>query len=92
MNRRLLALCAAALFLAGCRTSLTPSVESLIKLRQPRVDTELRETDCADPVTIPDRDLSWQETSKLWGQDRVALVDCGARNRANRGSVKVVTR
>jgi len=58
----------------------------------PRADKSLTEEDCQRPVKLPAKFPGWSKTSKLWGQDRAALVDCFYRNRANRKGVKVVTK
>lgn len=37
---------------------------------------------CADPVDLPDRDISAREVGRLWGRDRAALRICEQRRRA----------
>jgi hypothetical protein len=37
---------------------------------------------CADPVLLPDRDLTDKETASKWGADRTALRVCEARRAA----------
>lgn len=37
---------------------------------------------CADPVPLPDRDLSEGEATNLWGKDRAALRACEPRRAA----------
>jgi hypothetical protein len=37
---------------------------------------------CADPVVLPDRDLSDKETASKWAADRTALRVCEARRAA----------
>ena len=34
---------------------------------------------CADPVVLPDRALSDRDIEVMWGRDRSALRECGAR-------------
>jgi hypothetical protein len=35
---------------------------------------------CHDPVALPQRGLTQAEVERLWGADRDALRDCGARH------------
>ncbi|BBF92374.1 hypothetical protein [Blastochloris tepida] len=37
---------------------------------------------CADPVTLPDRDLTEAETTSAWNRDRTALRTCETRRAA----------
>ncbi|SIQ24213.1 hypothetical protein SAMN05880590_102755 [Rhizobium sp. RU35A] len=37
---------------------------------------------CADPVTLPDRDLGEAEVHSLWGRDRTSLRICKVRQGA----------
>lgn len=37
---------------------------------------------CADPVKLPDRDLSASEVTTSWGRDRAALRICETRRAA----------
>lgn len=37
---------------------------------------------CADPVTLPDRNLSDAEATSLWGRDRTSLRICETRRAA----------
>ncbi len=37
---------------------------------------------CQPPVQVPDADLSAPQIARLWGRDRTALGDCGARHQA----------
>lgn len=47
---------------------------------------------CLDPVEIPDRDLTEDETLELWSQDRAELGDCGAKNEVLTQSITVLER
>ena len=66
---RTLYLCIAACLLTGCAAS-------------PSVDPARLIVPCDAPVVLPDRALSDQEIERLWGRDRAALRDCGARTGA----------
>ncbi|ESW92907.1 hypothetical protein X772_02800 [Mesorhizobium sp. LSJC280B00] len=48
--------------------------------------------DCNTVVAVPHRDMSLDETTRLWSQDRLSLGDCGKRHKALAGNVKVLTR
>ncbi len=37
---------------------------------------------CADTVPLPDRDLTQAEIARLWGRDRLALLQCAYRHEA----------
>lgn len=41
---------------------------------------------CADPVVLPDRNLTDKETASKWGADRTALRVCEARRAAAVGA------
>jgi len=61
-----------ALALAGCQT---------VAVAPPRLaplDLILTRR-CPPPVSLPDRDLSERDVTRLWGADRLALRDCGRR-------------
>lgn len=45
---------------------------------------------CDQPVLLPDRDLSSDESARLWGRDRRALGICGKRNRALVGAYTAI--
>ena len=65
------------LFLAACATRSPVSVPvRLATLPQSLL------LPCADPVSLPDRDLDTAETVRLWGRDRAALGDCRDRHDA----------
>lgn len=59
---RTLFLFLSALALAGCGGSIR-----FVKHVDP----------CARPVLIPEQGVSDRDVETLWGQDRVALLDCG---------------
>lgn len=44
---------------------------------------------CADPVALPDRDLTDKETASKWAADRTALRVCEARRAAAVGGRNV---
>jgi hypothetical protein len=44
---------------------------------------------CADPVVLPDRDLTETEIQTNWGADRTALRVCEARRSAGVGGSNV---
>ncbi|WP_441294089.1 hypothetical protein [Aureimonas sp. N4] len=46
---------------------------------------------CADPVALPDRDLTTAETVRLWGRDRAALGECRDRHGALSGATRAIT-
>ncbi|WNJ89155.1 hypothetical protein [Bosea sp. 685] len=48
---------------------------------RPAVPASARKV-CADPVAIPDRDISAEETTNLWGRDRTSLRSCEIRRAA----------
>ncbi|MCY1667869.1 hypothetical protein [Rhizobium sp. SL86] len=56
---------------------VTPEIPAEAKLR------------CADPVILPDRDLSGSETVSFWGRDRAALRICETRRSAAVGAAHV---
>lgn len=74
---------ALAFAVTGCAASIrsdgetavaeTAALDKRLPQEKPSAET-LR--DCADPVVIPDRDLSEGETERLWREDRIALVRC----------------
>jgi len=79
---RAIAILALAIFVAGCATR--PPI--VVKPRIDPVPVELR-IPCEPPVTLPDRELSQNETEKFWGEDRGELSRCGARHAAHAASV-----
>lgn len=44
---------------------------------------------CADPVSLPDRNLSEAEATSLWGRDRTSLRICETRRAAAVGATNV---
>ncbi|WP_170973485.1 hypothetical protein [Rhizobium sp. FKY42] len=56
---------------------VTPEIPAEAKIR------------CPAPVTLPDRDLTDQETGSLWGRDRTALRVCETRRSAAVGAAHV---
>lgn len=67
---------AAALILSGCggligsKPDPAPEIKPAPSLLQP----------CAQPVTIPEKDLTDQEIEVMWGRDRRALRVCADRH------------
>jgi hypothetical protein len=47
----------------------------------PTVSAALKQP-CADPVSLPDTDLSRSQTARYWAMDRTSLVECGSRQKA----------
>lgn len=43
---------------------------------------------CADPVSVPDRDLTERETVSYWGRDRASLKTCEGRRRVAVDAIK----
>lgn len=80
------ALLAASLCLAACRTSSTVSVVPL-PLPPPRIPPSLTQP-CRPVADVPPRDLTMPEAVRLWGRDRQALGECGARHDALAGAVR----
>lgn len=54
--------------------------------------SESAKVGCADPVDIPNRDLTETETLELWGIDRAELGDCGDKNKMLTKSLTVIER
>jgi len=76
----------ALLSLKGCETLSTPSDA---EPRTAHVSASIRQG-CADPVFIPagiDRNAEY----RLWGQDRIALVDCKQRDAAKGKAIDALT-
>lgn len=43
---------------------------------------------CADPVMLPDRRLSEEESTNLWNRDRTSLKACETRRAAAVGAIE----
>lgn len=73
---------ASAAIASGCSTTPdepAPTVKT--EFIRPTVPAIARQR-CADPVTLPDRDLTEAESTSLWGRDRSALRQCEPRRAA----------
>lgn len=75
---KILAVSAAVLILSGSACTTTRDVYN--DPERARTSQAAKEP-CNDPVEIPDKDLSEDETLYLWGLDRAELGDCGGKNR-----------
>lgn len=69
--------CVGSFLLASCQSSRITAVP----LEVPPVPAALL-APCDPVVAVPDRDLSANELSRLWGKDRSALGNCAARHDA----------
>jgi len=74
---RTLLLCA-VLALGGCASFSRHSVLPPVTAKIPQ---SLKQA-CAGVVTIPERDLTEAEVSRLWAKDRVSLSICAKRHGA----------
>ncbi|WP_062235914.1 Rz1-like lysis system protein LysC [Aureimonas sp. N4] len=70
---------------SGCATRSPVSVPP----RLPTVPQTLLLA-CADPVALPDRDLTTAETVRLWGRDRASLGECRDRHEALGSAVTTI--
>ena len=66
---------------SGC--SAVPGPEPTVKVEflKPEIPVAARQR-CADPVRLPDRDLSASEVTTGWGRDRTSLRICESRRAA----------
>lgn len=65
---------------SGCSTaSVEPTVK--VEFAHPVLPASARQP-CADPVAIPDRDITQAEVPPLWIRDRSNLVACETRRAA----------
>jgi hypothetical protein len=82
----MMALAALAVIVSACSPGdREPIVRTVIVT--PEIPTEAK-LKCADPVNLPDRDLTGAETVTLWGRDRAALRICETRRAAAVGEAK----
>lgn len=66
---------------ASCVTT-DPAAPVLRTVQVSRPVPEVARQPCADPVALPDRRITAQETTDLWAEDRSALRECEKRRRA----------
>jgi hypothetical protein len=71
-----------AVVASGCSTSSEAGRPTVMaKMLKPEVPATARQK-CADPVQLPDRDLSEREATDYWSRDRAALRSCEPRRAA----------
>lgn len=75
---KILVILAAVLVLSGSSCATTRDVYNDPERAKTSQATKVP---CADPVELPDRDLTEEETNLYWAQDRAELGDCGGKNR-----------
>ena len=85
---RLLVLLLPLSFLAACQTNSTPLAADIAPAKA-KIDDDLKEK-CSGVVDIPDKALSWPETTRLWAIDRTSLGECAPRHNALVDSVAVI--
>lgn len=81
--RRLLAvliLCSGAIA-SGCSTAPDPEPTVKVELIRPEIPAVARQR-CAEPATLPDRDMTASEVTNSWGRDRANLRICETRRAA----------
>jgi hypothetical protein len=65
---------------SGCSTKpAEPTVK--VEFIRPELSAVARQR-CADPVRLPDRDMTAGEVTTSWGRDRAALRSCETRRAA----------
>lgn len=72
---------ALAVAVCGCSTRPADSPTVLLQQTRPTVPASAKQ-ECAQPVPLPDRDLTESETARAWGIDRAELRNCEGRRRA----------
>ncbi len=76
----------AAIVCACLPVEREPIVRTVIVTPEIPAEAKLK---CAQPVTLPDRDLTGSETVSFWGRDRAALRICETRRAAAVGASNV---
>lgn len=84
----MVALVALAAIASACSTDSKPEPIVRTVIVTPEIPAEAK-VRCPAPVTLPDRDLTDQETGSLWGRDRTALRVCETRRSAAVGATHV---
>ena len=66
---------------SGCSTAPDEPPTVRTEFVRPTVPAIARRA-CDEPVTLPDRDLTEAESTRMWGRDRSALRQCEPRRAA----------
>lgn len=70
-----------AIACGSCATVSNPDPQ--IQIRElPQSVPSSSKVPCEDPVALPDRDLTEQETTRYWKKDRTSLEECEIRRKA----------
>lgn len=75
-----LILCSGAIA-SGCSTAPDPEPTVKVEFLRPELPVAARQR-CADPVRLPDRDMTASEVTTSWGRDRANLRICETRRAA----------
>lgn len=78
---RMMAPAVLAALVSACSINDNPAPVVRTVIVQAEIAPEAKKP-CADPVSLPDRDLTDSETQTNWGADRTALRICKARHAA----------
>ena len=82
-----LAVVALVVSVASCSTDDKGAPVVVSRIVEREVPAEAKKP-CADPVRLPNRDLTEREATNFWGQDRTALRICETRRAAAVEGVK----
>lgn len=72
---------ASGVIASGCSTAPAEPPTVKTEFLRPAVPAIARQR-CAEPVPLPDRDLTEAESTSLWGRDRSSLRQCESRRAA----------